>query len=236
MDQLLEGMRGGDLEDLVLPLISVDEYESKIDDDSIVVAFYVSEHGAAEDLNRYLQRSPIELLDTEISPAPDAQGYFMVFVELLRNKTFSENVTALLEEVAPLTNIDNWKMQVRGQDDLIPFDEQTLRKIVDPENAALAESIYAFLKPSDLTDALVDEGMIRISGGHRTHTFEIIAFGEDAMSQAGLMESAVSMKLDHVATSHHLATLLGAGWSVAFIGGHNVVQHCEHRDTLILKA
>ncbi|RYD66041.1 MAG: hypothetical protein EOP83_05980, partial [Verrucomicrobiaceae bacterium] len=120
--RLLEGMREGDLEDLILPLISVDEYESKIDDDAIVLGFYVSEADAAEDLNRFLQRSPIELLDTEISPAPDAQGFYMVFVELLNNKMLPENITALLEEVAAVSNIESWKMQVRGFDDLEAYD------------------------------------------------------------------------------------------------------------------
>ena len=41
MAQLNEGLKELDLQDLVLPLVSVDEYESKIDEEAIVVAFFI---------------------------------------------------------------------------------------------------------------------------------------------------------------------------------------------------
>ena len=237
MRNLIEGMRGGDLEDLVLPLVSVDEYESKIDDDAIVVAFFVSEHGAAEDLNRYLQRSPVELLDTEISPAPDAQGFFMVFVELLRNKTFADNVTALLEEVAPLVNIENWKIQARGHDDLIPFDKAALQKIANPEEESLAESLREFFFESDLTDLILEEGRLTLVGGHERRSFDIVGFGdpEQIMRDQGLTEAAVSMKLSVVAECQRLSTMLGYGWSVTRIGNTDIVQFSDKHSALFVR-
>lgn len=135
MRKLKEGMRAGDLEDLLLPLVSVDEYESKIDDTAIVIGFFVHERDAAEDLNRFIQRSPVEILDCEISPAPDMQGFYMVFVEFLGNSQFARNVTDLLGEVAGLANIEEWKMQARGQDGLTPFTTESLEKAVASQNS-----------------------------------------------------------------------------------------------------
>jgi hypothetical protein len=239
MVNLFEGMRGGDLEDLVLPMISVDEYESKIDDEAIVIAFYVSEQGAAEDLNRFLQRSPVELIDTEISPAPDSKGYYMVFVELLKNNTLPENITLILEEVAPLANIEAWKMQLRGHDDLVPFSEEDIAKaIVDPKEAALAESILAFLQPSDLLDATVQGGVLKFDAGYEHHEFEIVGFGPlaETLETCGLTEGAISMKLHDVAFVHNIATLLGTGWSVNKINEQYLVHHEQSENILLMRS
>ena len=82
MFALNEGLRPDDLEDLVLPILSIDEYESKIEDDGIVVGFYTQYKDPANDLNRFIQKSAIDILDSEVSPAPTEDGYFIVFVEL----------------------------------------------------------------------------------------------------------------------------------------------------------
>lgn len=123
--KLFEGMWSGDLEDLVLPMINVDQFGSKVSDSAVVVGFYVNDKDAANDLNRFLQKSPITLLDTDVSPAPDLNGYYYVFVELLFDQRFGEFVKKLLDEVAPLANIKKWKMRVRGSD-MADFDEKKL--------------------------------------------------------------------------------------------------------------
>ena len=103
MAKINEGMRAGDLADLVLPMISVDEYESKIDDSSIVIGFYIHDQDAASDLNRFLQKSPIQIIDTEISPAPDQHGYYIVFVELINDRRIAKNIADILAEVSFLS-------------------------------------------------------------------------------------------------------------------------------------
>lgn len=133
---LTEGMRQGDLQDLVLPLISVDEYESKIDPKAFVIGFYVQDGSAAKDLDRFLQKSPYPLLDTDVSPAPDQQGYFIVFVEILHSTQASHYVEMVLSDVASLTGITAWKMRLRGNARLIPFSSNRLRRSL----AELSES------------------------------------------------------------------------------------------------
>lgn len=235
---LFEGMREGDLEDLVLPLISIDEYESKIDGDAIVIGFYVSESDAADDLNRFLQRSAVELLDTEVSPAPDAQGFYMVFVELLNNEMLPDNVTTLLEEVAAVSNIESWKMQVRGLDDLEPYCEKKLaRAIVDPEEDNLSESIRTFLTPSALEDAAIWRGDLTLRGLTESHAFQIVGFGpaEEVFRRHQIDESAVSLSFDHVSRCCKIAALLGEGWAVHRVGDLDVLQHAQSGDALILR-
>src|ERR1700722_8534394 len=99
---LREGMRKGDLTDLVLPLISCDEYVSQLDQsECIVFGFYVHDEDAANDLNRYLQKSAMPILDTKVSPAPDQHGYFMVFVELMNNSRLPEIMKSILADIEP---------------------------------------------------------------------------------------------------------------------------------------
>ena len=74
--KLKEGMRENDLDDLVLPLITIDEYVSKIGDDKevIVVGFFVEDEDPANDLSRFIDRSVTNILDTDVSPVPNEEG------------------------------------------------------------------------------------------------------------------------------------------------------------------
>ena len=126
--KLNEGLRDGDLADLVLPLISVDEYVSEIagSGECIVFGFYVHDEDAANDLNGFLQKSATPILDTKVSPAPDQHGYFMVFIELMNNSRLAEIMTSILAEVKGLVAIDDWQMRVRNTEGLVPFSEDNL--------------------------------------------------------------------------------------------------------------
>lgn len=126
MTILSEGMRAGDLEDLVLPMVTADEFVSKVGDDAVVFGFYVSDRDAASDLNRFIQKSAVKLLDTEISPAPDQRGFYLVFFEILLNDNMTTQLDELLKEVKPLVKIEKWKFQFRGQKDLIPYSTATV--------------------------------------------------------------------------------------------------------------
>ena len=96
MNFINEGLMKNDLAKLVLPIMSIDEYDSKIKDDAIVVAFYVTDKDPASDLNKFIQKSPVMLLDTEVSPAPNQDGFYLVFVEMDRSDMFKLNLHAIL--------------------------------------------------------------------------------------------------------------------------------------------
>lgn len=127
---LREGMWKGDLEDLVQPLVSVDEYESKIDNSSIAVGFFVNDRDAADDLNRFIQKSAIPIIDSDVSPAPDQRGYYIVFAEMQHNDRFTQNFGDLLAEVGHLCAVENWKIKIRGVDDVIAFDAKRIAKVL----------------------------------------------------------------------------------------------------------
>lgn len=124
MTIISEGMWANDLEDLLQPVVSIDEYQSKIDDSAIAIGFYARDRDAADDLNRFIQKSSIPIIDSDVSPAPDQRGFYIVFAELAGNDRFAENLVNLCEEVGLLGAVTEWKMKMRGIKNVVELDER----------------------------------------------------------------------------------------------------------------
>lgn len=245
MDKLTEGMRPGDLEDLVLPMVTVDEYESKIDDKAVVIGFYVADRDAAEDLNRFIQKSPTVLLDTEVSPAPDQHGYYLVFVELLNDAQIVPNLEAILDEVSPLIDAEEWQMRLRGNEGVVPFSAKLLKQRftelrsenVDGEEAETEGRIMEFFTPSDLSNAIFENNTLTLIGSAGEFHAEVVGFGdaEVLMSSNGLTESAISLGLGDIAMSLQITRLLGDGWLSSRHDSHLILQHVASESSLLLR-
>lgn len=245
---LKEGMRAGDLSDMILPLVSVDEFESKIDDDAIVIGFYVSDHDAAEDLNRFIQRSPVDLLDSEISPAPDQNGNFMVFVEIMNNRSIVDNVMHIVSEIAPLCSIDSWQMQVRGLDAVTDLEADDLAAALkknddydsDHGKPSVKEGILLALHDSQLENAQVivknDVARIFLEGRAGRLAFEVVAFGDHdtIMNDENLSECAVDLSKGGLSRSAAVQNILGSHWDVASLTGHGIILHNLTNDSCLL--
>jgi hypothetical protein len=106
-----EGLFENDLMGLIIPLMSLYEYEPKIEEDAIVIAFYVKEANAAEDLSVFIEKSSIDgILDCEVSSAPDEDGDYLVFVEFSKNVK-SSSVMSVLKIINHLCDVKNWKFE-----------------------------------------------------------------------------------------------------------------------------
>lgn len=123
-----EGLTRHSLDNLVMPMLSIDEYESKISDKrAIVIGFFVEEEGPANDLSNFIDRSSHPILDTEVSPAPTPEGYYMVFVEMQRDENFPRVVMEILGDVENLCKIDGWTFQCPKQPEPIDLSEKAMR-------------------------------------------------------------------------------------------------------------
>jgi hypothetical protein len=113
---LFENLFNGDLADMIRPVISIDDFESKIDDEVIVIAFYAKNDESAEDLSVFLERSKLDqILDTEVSSTPNKDGDYLIFVELdVKTSTISEVADLIIEIskiAALLTDEQDWKIK-----------------------------------------------------------------------------------------------------------------------------
>lgn len=142
MNQLNEsGIVSHDLDFLVLPMIEIDTFESKIDNSKvIVVAFYVFEQEPAKDLELFIEKGEVECMDTETSPAPTEDGYYVVFVELDRDFNFPEKVVNILDSIDNLTNVEQWQFKTYHDDNIYDLSLDTLKEHVNLDPSAVPPS------------------------------------------------------------------------------------------------
>lgn len=228
-----EGLRPRDLKDLVLPVISVDEYESRVSKKAIVIGFMVHDKEAAYDLNSFIQKSAITLLDTDVSPAPDQHGFYYVFVEFMNDIKFPKAVSSLIKEVEPLVDISKWKLRIRKTNKLIPFSEDGLIKGIERANRLKENKIYEFFENSSLNNLLIDETKI-IMNEHIE--FELYDFGtiDDVLKENDL-DKALYYSFEDAINSNKILSVLGEGWSVDFMEDNVIIQNVNSEKVLLLK-
>jgi virulence-associated protein VagC len=147
-----EGLSRKSLEYLVQPVISIDEFESKISDKKcIVVGFYCGDADPARDLSNFIDRSSQPILDTEVSPAPTPDGFYVVWVEISRTKNFPQILINILEDVDNLTNVDQWQFQSPQQKSPADVNLENLNKSIELDQSKIIEPI------SEPTDDTTDD-------------------------------------------------------------------------------
>lgn len=227
---LREGMREGDLADLVLPLISCDEYASKVDNDqAIVIGFYVQEELAAKDLNRFLQKSAVPILGTDISPAPDQHGYFMVFVEMMNNHRLGENLEAILLEIHGLVDIDNWQLRVRESDRLLPFTPENLqRAVAKARHVSKKAEVVEYLQRSALHNAEFIGPILVLEGAGERYCFDFIDFApmNCLLDTHQLTDTGMRYDIRSIAKTNKINRLLGENWNASRVGQY-IILHTE---------
>lgn len=237
------GMKAGDLEDLVSNLLSIDEFESKIDDEeAIVVGFRVEDKEPAKDLSRFIEKSTINLLDTEVSPAPDEDGKFVVFVEFYRNKKFPEELISVLRILENLTKIkkENYKFTAYKKKGEHEADEDTIRRKVrlKPRKEEKKEDdVIDYLGDSGLDDATLEDGKLTIVKNGKSICLEFI----DLMPTDKLFET---YKLNNIPFtineeakwfSRDMFNLLGAGYATNIIKGYVLLSKENSHTSLLLQ-
>lgn len=112
-------LKNGDLKGTILPLVSIDEFEPKAGsiENTIVVAFYLTDQDPADDLNTFIQRGVVDTIDVCVSPNTDDDGRYLVFVEMARDDTFPEKFQALLKDAENVAGKTDWKIKTYLSDD-----------------------------------------------------------------------------------------------------------------------
>jgi len=215
------GIRAGDLVDTILSKISIDEFEPKTgkSKDVTVVGFNLTEESAGKDLSTFLNSSIHEIRDVEVSPNPNKQGYFMVFVELDRTDNVLENIIKISSDIVNVAGDLRWQASTHLTDDYYPLESDELKRyiITDPEQYLTKEeweeqaraeeeemaaqeqaqdnsdAILEFLQASNILEAGINNNKLHMRGARDVATLEIVNFGpaQDIMAEVGIRESAL---------------------------------------------
>lgn len=234
-------VRNGELRYHVLPMISIDEFSAKAgtDEEVIVVGFYCKEEIAAFDLDDFIDKGIIEVLSSEVSPNPDPDGYWMVFVEFRRRPSFWARLTELVKDVERLTTALDWRVRVHGSDRLHAPDDRALRKAVplSPEDYILRH------RDRDLTAYFESSALDGFRSHNGTLTFES---AQDRLHVELVDWVTPKQGLDHPVLrgakwnplignprGRALNRMLGEGWTVTSLDNVLLIQH-EESDRMVI--
>lgn len=228
MTNLTEGLREGDLNGTILPTISINEYESKLEKNANVIGFYAIYQDPAKDLNRFIQKSSIPLLDTEVSTTPTPRGFYMVFVEMENSEDFIKNLLTLLSNMKNLTNIKKWNFSTIKNNN-IPLSEKNLKKYVT--NIKKEEKLKEFFYDSYLTKLTINENVVSFG----RENYRIFSLGNQNLlrkkhnlTEVILTESATSKTLI-------LQQMLGENWQVDVYNSGILLTNCNTEKSAFIK-
>jgi hypothetical protein len=180
-----------DLKGTVLGTVSIDEFEPKAGDnlEVIVVAFYLTDQGPADDLNTFIQRGFIDTLDVEVSPNTDQDGNYLVFVEMGRDDTFPNKFQALLKDITNVTGPMDWKVKTYFSDGMeFDYNDPALYQyvIINPEDYVskeefkveeLDENIHEFFGNSLISNLTFDGNTLTLSSARNKIVAEVVDVG-----------------------------------------------------------
>jgi hypothetical protein len=117
---LTEGFDHMDLENQVIPEISIDEYSAKTgtDDEIVTIAFTVKGEQASKDLVEWFERGYNWVIDAAVSDGELSPGKYIVFVEINRRTTAPEKIVELIEDLETLTGLKTkeWTVTINDED------------------------------------------------------------------------------------------------------------------------
>jgi|TARA_B100001094_G_scaffold188304_1_gene182508 hypothetical protein len=260
-------LKEGDLKNTILKNISIDEFEPKTGEskDVMVVGLYLNETAPAKDLYHFINNSVIEIRDVEVSPNPNPDNYYMVFMEIDRKEDCMESVRALIEEVERLTGGLDWQVSTTLSEDKIGLKDDNLMQYIqcDPENYLTKEEFMAqqleaeeraeeqrleeeakdnsnkileFFKPSNILEAGINDNVLHIRGSRDVASFEIVNFGHGPDIMSEMGISESAIKQDYDRISFAKLNAMLGEMKALPIDEYIVMYNPAHKDILIAKA
>jgi hypothetical protein len=237
------GLKRNSLVDTVLSRLSLDEFEPKTGDlkEVIVLGFRVVDQAPGEDLYNYFNNGYIEARDVEVSPNPDPDGHFLVFLELDREPGVLDTIRDLVRDVENVSGKLNWKVRTHVSGDYFPLFGDEIEQYVfqsadeylskDEYQEKGTDDIYEFFRISSLEHLRLAENRITLSKGSTSATLEIMGFGpaDKIMKGLGIAESAL---VPQDRTFRIFNTMLGDLNAVA-LDKYIVIYHPTSTDILV---
>lgn len=246
-------IRHGDLKDTILPEIMVDSFSPKTgkEDEVIVVAFKAIDELPANDLDTFLERGALDILDVEVSENPDVDMHFYIFVELRRANTFPDKLRELIKDVENLTGKLDWK--------IVPYDDDSgaaylledptwetsiilepkvktiqndLEELETQLNMKKAETYESFFKNSDLLTLTINHNIINLN----EHRFKIVDFDDDRkLIESNNLSGKPIRMFERNSTLRGIKHALGDGWVVMEVSNMYHISNDWSESAILLK-
>jgi hypothetical protein len=240
--QLNEGLRPMDLQEMVHPVFEVDSFRSKMgeDRDVCVISFQVKDRSPAKDLMEFIEKGFNFVLDADVSSGENNKGEYAVFVELSRSPRLAEQIKELTYGVKKLTGIENFKFKYHKNSEVHEASEDNLKSKIPPSASAYdglmnklrTESIKQFFNKTLMDDLTLDGNIITIHKPFdKKVQLEMIKEGSDVSILEGI-EDGFDVAEEAASEVFWLTKVLG-DYSINKIGGNFVFNNGNH--SMLLK-
>lgn len=221
--QLNEGLRPLDLQEMVYPMFEVDTYASKMgeDRDVCVMSFQVKDRAPAKDLMEFIEKGYYFVLDSDVSSGENEDGEYRVFVELERSSKLAEHIKEITYGVRKLTGIEDFKFKYFKQPAVHEVTEDTLKNIVPLSAVAYdaavsrvrVEGIKQFFSKTLMDDLTLDGDVITI---HKPYNSKIqLRMVKEESTESILEGIADAVVMDEAAMSEIF-------WLTKVLGNYNI--------------
>ena len=130
---LEEGLHTGDMEYMISPYVSVDEYTSKVDQDDITIALFCGEKAVCNDLRDFIEKMYyLEIRDIEVSDSLTEDNKYIIFIELKRDEQFPKILVDILDSIGFLIKkpVKEWKFITLNMNQKQPVSVENIMKYV----------------------------------------------------------------------------------------------------------
>jgi len=230
MQIVKEGLKAGDLEGVISPKFSIDQYKSKMGEDKniMVLAFTVDSLAPAKDLERFAETGYKAIMDADATPGTMADGKHRVFVEFERKEGVINSIVAFLEDLKKLTNIEEFEYTYhKGQNPTI-VSPGTLQEVVPTTPEAYEQKVNEikigeaknFFDKYSMIECKMQDNILSVkkSGTQQELQFEIHKVGKtnEIMKEA----KAFAIDMASVAECTHLTK---------YFGPYNITKTTENK-------
>ena len=230
MQIVKEGLKAGDLEGVISPKFSIDQYKSKMGEDKniMVLAFTVDSLAPAKDLERFAETGYKAIMDADATPGTMADGKHRVFVEFERKEGVINSIVAFLEDLKKLTNIEEFEYTYhKGQNPTI-VSPGTLQEVVPTTPEAYEQKVNEikigeaknFFDKYSMIECKMQDNILSVkkTGTQQELQFEIHKVGptNEIIEEA----KAFAIDMDSVAECTHLTK---------YFGPYNITKTTENK-------
>ncbi len=240
--QLNEGLRPMDLQEMIYSTFEIDSFRSKMgeDKDVCVVSFKVKDRGPAKDLMEFIEKGYSFVLDADVSSGEDNSGEYSVFVEISRTPKLAEQIKELTYGIEKLSGLEEFKFKYYKENQLHEANKENLSRHIPPTpreydgfvNKVKTESVKRFFNKTLMDDLSLEGNVITIHKPFdKTVKLEIV---KEASTESILEGVEDALSIDEAAMSEifWLTKVLG-DYSINKIGETFVFNNGNH--SMLLK-
>jgi len=130
--RLNEGLDYHDMKGMIKPEVSVDEYATKLGENSdfVTLTFILKSKDAAKDLVSWLEIGYDFILDASLSDGELEPGKWLVFVEMKRRSNVPQKIVTILKDLETLTDRPLKEYVIKVNDETFDADEDVLKQAI----------------------------------------------------------------------------------------------------------